>query len=57
MVSHLRLAELPPDNDRKSRRRELESGRARSPSFVRNIGSIEHSFLFDRPVEDGSIAE
>ena len=57
MVSHLRQAELPPDNDRKFRRRELESARARSPSILADIGSIDHSFLFDRPVEDGAIAE
>ena len=55
-VSGYRRAELPPDNDRKFRRREWND-RDRSPSIVRNIGGVDHSFLFDRPVEDGSIAE
>jgi len=57
VVSHLRQTELPPDNRRKFRRRELESGPERSPRIVRNVSSINHSFLFDRPVEDGSVAE
>lgn len=48
-VSHFRQAELPPADDTKFHRRKLENGRAISPGVVTDIGSIDHSFLFDRP--------
>ena len=57
LISTPRQTAPPADNRWKCRGRSEETGRAKLPGVLRNIGGIDHLFLLDYAVEDGAVAK